>query len=76
MLKEVETLAARMKSLGYATYQVTANVATTRIFGLHEGFDEVIRICLEEHVPIYQGRIDKTLFLASVEEQSAVSVAA
>ena len=24
--------------------------------------DEVIRICLEEHVPIYQGKIDKTLF--------------
>ena len=21
--------------------------------------DEVIRICLEEHVPIYQGKIDK-----------------
>ena len=25
--------------------------------------DEVIRICLEESVPIYQGKIDKTLFL-------------
>ena len=24
--------------------------------------DEVIRICLEEHVPIYHGKIDKTLF--------------
>ena len=24
--------------------------------------DEVIRICLEEHVPIYQGKIDKWLF--------------
>ena len=22
--------------------------------------DEVIRICVEEHVPIYQGKIDKT----------------
>jgi len=29
--------------------------------------DEVIRICLEEHVPIYQGKIDKTLFQASLE---------
>ena len=27
--------------------------------------DEVIRICVEEHVPIYQGKIDKYLFLAS-----------
>jgi hypothetical protein len=23
---------------------------------------EVIRLCLEEHVPIYHGKIDKTLF--------------
>jgi hypothetical protein len=27
--------------------------------------DEVIRICVEEHVPIYQGKIDKYLFLQS-----------
>jgi len=26
--------------------------------------DEVIRICVEEHVPIYHGKIDKTLFTA------------
>ena len=26
--------------------------------------DEVIRICVEEGVPIYQGKIDKTLFQA------------
>ena len=26
--------------------------------------DEVIRICMEEHVPIYQGKIDKSLFAA------------
>ena len=25
--------------------------------------EEVIRICIEENVPIYQGKIDKTLFL-------------
>jgi hypothetical protein len=35
--------------------------------------DEVIRICVEEGVPIYQGKIDKTLFQASLE---AVGVAA
>ena len=28
--------------------------------------DEVIRICVEEHVPIYQGKIDKTLFQAQL----------
>jgi hypothetical protein len=26
--------------------------------------EEVIRICIEEHVPIYHGKIDKTLFQA------------
>jgi hypothetical protein len=28
---------------------------------------EVIRLCLQEGVPIYQGKIDKTLFQAQVE---------
>jgi len=28
---------------------------------------EVIRICIEEGVPIYQGRIDKTLFQAQLQ---------
>ena len=28
--------------------------------------EEVIRICFEEHVPIYQGKIDKTLFQAQL----------
>jgi hypothetical protein len=28
--------------------------------------EEVIRICLEEHVPIYHGKIDKTLFQAQL----------
>ena len=30
---------------------------------------EVIEKCMEMGVPIFQGRIDKTLFLASVSEQ-------
>ena len=31
-------------------------------------FDEdVIRFCVEEGVPIYQGKIDKTLFQAQLE---------
>ncbi len=33
---------------------------------------EVIEKCMELGVPIFQGRIDKTLFLANVSEQSAV----
>lgn len=41
---EIPTLAEKMKSAGYNTYQVTANIATTDIFGLHRGFDEVRRI--------------------------------
>jgi hypothetical protein len=29
--------------------------------------DEVVRICVEEGVPIYQGKIDKSLFQATLE---------
>jgi hypothetical protein len=35
--------------------------------------DEVIRICIEEHVPIYHGKIDKTLFQAQLEATKALS---
>ena len=31
---------------------------------------EVIRVCLEEGVPIYQGKIDKTLFAAQLQAVS------
>ena len=34
--------------------------------------DEVIRVCLQESVPIYQGKIDKTLFQAQLEALGAV----
>ena len=34
---------------------------------------EVIEKCMELGVPIFQGRIDKTLFLASMSEQSGAS---
>lgn len=30
--------------------------------------EDVIRICVEEHVPIYHGKIDKSLFQAVREE--------
>jgi hypothetical protein len=33
--------------------------------------DEVVRICIEEGVPIYQGKIDKTLFQASHDAVAA-----
>ena len=38
--------------------------------------DEVIRICVEEGVPIYQGKIDKTLFQASLEAVGAAASSA
>ena len=33
--------------------------------------EEVIRICVEEAVPIYHGKIDKTLFAAQLEALDA-----
>jgi len=35
--------------------------------------DEVIRICIEEGIPIYHGKIDKTLFQASLEAVGTAS---
>ena len=35
--------------------------------------DEVVRICIAEGVPIYHGKIDKTLFQASLEAISATA---
>ncbi len=35
---------------------------------------EVIRVCLEEGVPIYQGKIDKTLFAAQLQAIGAPPV--
>lgn len=32
---------------------------------------EVIRLCLEESIPIYQGKIDKSLFQAQLAASSA-----
>jgi hypothetical protein len=36
---------------------------------------EVIEKCMEMGVPIFQGRIDKTLFLANLTEQASLSPA-
>ncbi len=32
---------------------------------------EVIRVCLEESIPIYQGKIDKSLFQAQLQASGA-----
>ena len=38
--------------------------------------EEVIRVCVEERVPIYQGKIDKTLFAAQLQAIGAHGAAA
>ena len=46
-----------------------ANHLTPEELSKELGIDrqEVIRVCLQEGVPIYQGKIDKTLFQAQLE---------
>ncbi len=46
-----------------------ANHLTPEELSKELGIDrqEVIRVCLEEGIPIYQGKIDKTLFQAQLE---------
>jgi hypothetical protein len=41
---EVPTLAGRFRDAGWRTHQITANIATSEIFGLDRGFDELQRI--------------------------------
>ena len=41
--QDSQTLAEIMKGQGYKTYQYTSNIATTDIFGLHKGFDKVVK---------------------------------
>ena len=33
--------------------------------------EEIIRVCIEEAIPIYQGKIDKSLFQAQLEASAA-----
>jgi hypothetical protein len=46
-----------------------ANHLTPEELSKELGIDrqEVIKLCLQEGVPIYQGKIDKTLFQAQLE---------
>ncbi len=50
-----------------------ANHLTPEELSKELGIDrqEVIRVCLQEGVPIYQGKIDKTLFQAQLQALSA-----
>jgi hypothetical protein len=51
-----------------------ANHLTPEELSKELGIDrqEVIRVCVEEGVPIYQGKIDKTLFAAQLEALGAL----
>jgi hypothetical protein len=51
-----------------------ANHLTPEELSKEVGMDraDVIRICLEEHVPIYHGKIDKTLFQAHLASIKAL----
>ncbi|MGH3035001.1 MAG: hypothetical protein ACRDON_10695 [Gaiellaceae bacterium] len=55
-----------------------ANHLTPEELSKELGIDrkEVIRVCLEESIPIYQGKIDKTLFQAHLEATGASRTAA
>lgn len=55
------TLAERFVEGGWSTCQITANVATTDIFGLDRGFEEVVRIWTE--VAPVQARLEQLLVL-------------
>lgn len=37
--------------------------------------EEVIRLCLEEAIPIYQGKIDRSLFEAHLKTSAATGAA-
>jgi hypothetical protein len=51
-----------------------ANHLTPEELSKELGIDrlEVIRLCVQEGVPIYQGKIDKTLFAAHLEAIGAM----
>lgn len=50
-----------------------ANHLTPEELSKELGIDrqEVIRLCIEESIPIYQGKIDKTLFQAQLQVSRA-----
>ena len=61
VLDRVPTLAERMRALGYSSHMITANVATTEVFGLDRGFDTLDRIW--KYVPAQHKRFHEALVL-------------
>lgn len=59
---QVPTLAERMSALDYAPSMVSANIATTEIFGLHRGFERVE--CAWKRIPARFKRLHALLVLA------------
>jgi Sulfatase len=59
---QVPTLAERMRALGYTPYMVSANIATTEVFGLHRGFERVE--CAWKRIPARFKRLHALLVLA------------
>lgn len=58
---KLPTLAEQLKDNGYNTYQVTANIVTTDIFGLNRGFDRVYPIW--QYVPAKFKKLQQFLVL-------------
>jgi hypothetical protein len=54
-----------------------ANHLTPEELSKELGIDrqEVIRVCVEESIPIYQGKIDKSLFQAQLQASGAAGKA-
>lgn len=56
----IPTLAEKLGAQGYRCHQITANVATTNVFGLDRGFHEVVRIWTEvapKHRKLHQAML-------------------
>jgi len=53
--------------------EAVANHLTPEELSKELGIDrqEIIRVCIEESIPIYQGKIDKTLFQAHLQASGA-----
>lgn len=58
---EVPTIGEVLREHGYSTHQITANIATTEIFGLDRGFDDMRRIW--KMVPAHHRKIHEILVL-------------
>ena len=54
-----------------------ANHLTPEELSKEMGLDrqDIIKVCVEEGVPIYQGKIDKTLFQAQLQSMGGSSTA-